>query len=57
MYNPDDPHVQILVKRIVKLTMIMAMVAIARNIVLLYYEQYASLIEMLVPVDDPVLWV
>ena len=53
VHNPDDPHVQILVKRIVKLTMIMAVVAIARNIVLLYYQQYASLIEMLIPLMIP----
>lgn len=51
--NVNDPHVQILIKRIVKLTLIMAIVAITRNVVLLYYQHYISLIEMLVPLMIP----
>jgi hypothetical protein len=53
MTNADDPHVQILIKRILKLTLIMAIVAIVRNIVLLYYQHYTSLIEMLLPLMIP----
>ena len=53
MTNVDDPHVQILIKRILKLTLIMAIVAISRNIVLLYYQHYTSLIEMLLPLMIP----
>ena len=41
--NVNDPHVQILIKRIVKLTLIMAIVAITRNVVLLYYQHYIIL--------------
>ena len=52
--NNTDPFVQSLTRKILKLALIMGVVAIVRNITLLYLQYYdISMVEMLLPLMIP----